>query len=111
MMAAAWSTLILAAGRGTRLGGDTPKPLVRLGGRALVEPILTHAAHLTPGRTLVAISDATAAAHFADPRRQFVMTEPRGTGAAVADLPSAWRPSPPRRPNRRLPTRYVFACR
>jgi len=70
------------------MNGVTPKPLIQLGGRALIEPILNWATVLTPHRTIVAISQATelVASLFPDVRRQYIQVEPRGTGYTVREV-------------------------
>lgn len=85
MLPADWSIIILAGGRGTRIASLGPKPLIQLGGRALIEPILECALQITPNRTVVVVSETTqvVAEKFADPRRQFVQLEPLGTGYCV----------------------------
>lgn len=86
MTASDWSTIVLAAGRGTRMKGVTPKPLITLGGQALIEPILELTAVLTPGRTVVVISEVTKQVGrlYADTRREFLEVEPRGTADSVS---------------------------
>ncbi len=87
---------ILAAGKGTRMRSDLPKVLHRLGGRSLVEWVLTAVADIQPVRRLVIVGyrsdlvcealthSATAAVH---PPLEFVeQKEQLGTGHAVQQL-------------------------
>lgn len=79
------SIVILAAGKGTRLGAAEPKPLVKLAGTPLIAPILSIARSLPFCERIVCISTFTAAIkeHFAWPELSYVTTEPLGTGHAV----------------------------
>jgi molybdenum cofactor cytidylyltransferase/nicotine blue oxidoreductase len=57
---------VLAAGRGTRFGGDVPKPLLLLGGQALVVHALRAARESRVGPVLVVASDERVAAVVPD---------------------------------------------
>lgn len=82
-----WSLVILAAGKGTRMGGSTPKPLVEVGSKRLIEPILEVGQALFPNRTVVVLSDATAqVAEYFPGTATFVhhpAGEPVGTAASA----------------------------
>lgn len=80
-----WSLIILAAGKGTRMRGDVPKPLVRLGDKSLIQPIIDTGLSLGLREVIIVISAYTQAIreHFTDTRITYVETEPKGTGAAV----------------------------
>lgn len=86
-MEEAWSIIILAAGKGTRMGGDVPKPLVLLGGKPLIEPILHNALEIPFQERVIVISDYTQEVRLRYPDVCFIYchTEPRGTGAAVQE--------------------------
>lgn len=72
-----WSLIILAAGKGTRMGGETPKPLVQVRSKQLIEPILEVGEELFPSRTVVVLSDATRAVEATFPgRAQYVYGSP-----------------------------------
>ncbi|NJP08180.1 MAG: bifunctional UDP-N-acetylglucosamine diphosphorylase/glucosamine-1-phosphate N-acetyltransferase GlmU [Leptolyngbyaceae cyanobacterium RU_5_1] len=88
---------ILAAGRGTRMKSDLPKVLHRLGGRSLVEWILTNVQDIHPIRQLVIVgyrsnlvTDALTNLQDLDqalPQLEFVeQPEQLGTGHAVQQL-------------------------
>lgn len=88
---------ILAAGRGTRMKSDLPKVLHRLGGRSLIEWVLSSIKPLTPVRRLVIVgyraelvTDALITPQPIDaslPSLEFVhQSEQLGTGHAVQQL-------------------------
>jgi molybdenum cofactor cytidylyltransferase len=58
--------VVLAAGRGLRFGGDTPKPLLELGGRPLVVQAVDAARGSGLPTTVVVVSDERVAAAVAD---------------------------------------------
>ncbi len=78
------ATIVLAAGKGTRLKSDKPKVLHRIAGRSLIGHVLAALAPLKPERQVVVISpgqdDVAAEAGEAEIA---VQVEPRGTGDAV----------------------------
>jgi bifunctional UDP-N-acetylglucosamine pyrophosphorylase/glucosamine-1-phosphate N-acetyltransferase len=86
------SVIVLAAGEGTRMRSETPKPLHRLCGRAMVLYVLDALAELTVERVVVVVgrgaTEVTKTIQTEAPRRlaiEFVeQPEPRGTGDAVA---------------------------
>jgi bifunctional UDP-N-acetylglucosamine pyrophosphorylase / glucosamine-1-phosphate N-acetyltransferase len=80
-----WSLIILAAGRGTRLGMPMPKPLVPLGGKPLIQPVIELGQALGFAKIVIVISEFTKEImeHFQGPTIEYVMTEPRGTGDAA----------------------------
>ena len=82
-----FTALILAAGKGSRLGGDTPKPLVLINGKPLIEPIIHNCLALMP-EVLVAVSAYTLGVRelYRDSRLTCHTVIPRGTGANVLDL-------------------------
>jgi bifunctional UDP-N-acetylglucosamine pyrophosphorylase/glucosamine-1-phosphate N-acetyltransferase len=87
---------ILAAGRGTRMKSDLPKVLHQMGGRSLVEWVLSSVADLHPVRRLVIVgyradlvtdSLTQAQADSSLPTLEFIeQTEQLGTGHAVQQL-------------------------
>ncbi len=84
-----WSLIVLAAGKGTRMGGSVPKPLVILGGKPLISPIIENALKMEFKEIIVIISEYTRDIKniFPDPRIICIETEPLGTGhAALAGL-------------------------
>jgi molybdenum cofactor cytidylyltransferase len=60
------AVVVLAAGRGTRFGGDIPKPLVELGGRPLLSYALDAARTSAVGPVAVVVSDERVAAIVPD---------------------------------------------
>lgn len=82
-----WSLIILAAGKGTRMGGETPKPLVTVGEKRLIQPILEAGQTLLPGHTIVVLSETTAAVAEQFPGIATYVyqpsTGPAGTAAAT----------------------------
>ena len=79
------AAIILAAGKGTRLASDIPKPLHKVAGRPMISHVLAALASIGPTRTLVVtapdISDAVAAASG---DAEIVLQEQQfGTGHAV----------------------------
>ncbi|MCC6628825.1 MAG: bifunctional UDP-N-acetylglucosamine diphosphorylase/glucosamine-1-phosphate N-acetyltransferase GlmU [Chloroflexi bacterium] len=90
------AVIVLAAGQGTRLRSRLPKPLHRVGGRALIDHVLAAAAALRPVRTIVVTGHGAAtlrqhlglddAAPASAPAGLVAVTqaEQRGTGHAVA---------------------------
>ena len=86
------STIVLAAGEGTRMRSRTPKVLHRLAGRSLVEHAVRAAAGLGPVRTAVVVGHGRDAvsAHLAEVDKGIdttitvaVQEEQHGTGHAV----------------------------
>jgi UDP-N-acetylglucosamine diphosphorylase/glucosamine-1-phosphate N-acetyltransferase len=84
-------SIILAAGRGTRMGGDLPKACVQFQGRPLVVHAIDAVLPLGPEKIVVIVGykadlvEAAVCAHFDDPRIIFVtQQEQLGTGHAVA---------------------------
>jgi bifunctional UDP-N-acetylglucosamine pyrophosphorylase/glucosamine-1-phosphate N-acetyltransferase len=85
------SALVLAAGEGTRMRSERPKPLHRLCGRPMVIHVLAAAAGLDPQRAVVVVGHGAARVtkavgeqHAASLTVDFVEQEvQRGTGDAV----------------------------
>jgi bifunctional UDP-N-acetylglucosamine pyrophosphorylase/glucosamine-1-phosphate N-acetyltransferase len=79
------AVVILAAGKGTRMQTDLPKPLHRLAGRSMISHVLAAVASLSPERTLVvAAPDSKAALAEATTGAEIVVQErPLGTGDAT----------------------------
>lgn len=83
------STLILAAGQGTRMVSDLPKILHPLGGKAMVHYVIDAALGLqvgcAPGETVVVISPALDTARVQGGRavKTIVQSQPLGTGHAA----------------------------
>ncbi len=85
---------ILAAGRGTRMKSDLPKVLHRLGGKSLVEWVLSSLSEIEPVRRLVIVGyrgelvqQALTACEQGLPSLEFVeQPEQLGTGHAVQQL-------------------------
>ena len=79
------SLIILAAGKGTRMGGTIPKPLVTLGGKPLIDPIIKNGLSLGFKKLIVVISDYTQeiATLYQNLDVEFVHVEPLGTGYCV----------------------------
>ncbi len=85
--------VVLAGGRGTRMrgaAGDLPKPLVEIGGRAMLVHILERmaeagieAAHVVVGYKAEAIERALRGAGLALQLHFHLQTEPRGTADAL----------------------------
>lgn len=77
-----WGLIILAAGKGTRLGGKVPKPLRFLGGKPLIAPILEKSLRLSLGQIVIVVSSFTKELQsvFTNPTFSWVMEEPKGTG-------------------------------
>ena len=87
-MAKPLDIIILAAGRGSRLRAETPKPLLPLAGEPLLAHVLSAAAALRPRRIVIVVSaDSQAVQETA--REKFAKVEfavqktPRGTGDAA----------------------------
>ncbi|HSI20949.1 MAG TPA: NTP transferase domain-containing protein [Verrucomicrobiae bacterium] len=81
-----WTLVILAAGKGSRLGKPVPKPLVEVGGKPLMQPIVETGLAMGFHRVVVVISEHTAQIkdHFSHLPLVYVTAEPKGTGYAVA---------------------------
>lgn len=69
------------------MGGSVPKPLVKLGGKPLVQPIIDNALALPFTERIVVISDFTQAVRetFPDDRLHYIEAEPKGTGYVVME--------------------------
>lgn len=87
------TTVVLAAGEGTRMRSSVPKVLHRIAGRALVEHAVRAAAGLTPEHLVAVVGHARAAvcehlaavsAGLGRPIVTAVQEQQRGTGHAVA---------------------------
>jgi bifunctional N-acetylglucosamine-1-phosphate-uridyltransferase/glucosamine-1-phosphate-acetyltransferase GlmU-like protein len=85
---AEFTVIILAGGRGTRMGGQVPKPLVLLKGKPLIQPIIEKVSQAPFHQVLVVINDQSVqiAKQFAHPRLCFIPLIPGGTGKAVLDV-------------------------
>lgn len=76
--------IILAAGKGTRMKSDLPKPLHPVAGQAMVRHVMDAASALSPEKLVVVVGqdmdalDAAVAPHFVA-----VQEVPNGTGGAV----------------------------
>ncbi|BAZ30102.1 UDP-N-acetylglucosamine pyrophosphorylase [Cylindrospermum sp. NIES-4074] len=81
---------ILAAGKGTRMKSHLPKVLHTLGGRSLVERVITSVEPLSPSRRIVIVgyqSEEVKAAMHSIPNLEFVeQTVQLGTGHAIQQL-------------------------
>jgi len=81
---------ILAAGKGTRMKSDLPKVLQELGGRSLVQWVLSSAKTIKPDRSLVIVgygASQVQAALVDEPDVEFVLqAEQLGTGHAIQQL-------------------------
>ena len=93
-MAAPLLTVVLAAGKGTRMRSDTPKVLHRIAGRSLLGHVLDCAAAMKPDRQAVVVApgmeDVAAAARAAAGNVEaFVQKDQRGTADAVLAATSA----------------------
>jgi NDP-sugar pyrophosphorylase family protein len=69
------------------MGGAVPKPLVKLGGKPLVEPIIRNALALPFAERIMVISEFTQAIRdtFDYDRLSYVEAEPKGTGYVVME--------------------------
>jgi bifunctional UDP-N-acetylglucosamine pyrophosphorylase/glucosamine-1-phosphate N-acetyltransferase len=86
------NTVILAAGKGTRMKSGRPKVLHRLAGEPLLQHVLNAAAALPASRTVVVTGHAAEEVEraFAAPGRRFVRQVPQlGTGHAVLQAVAA----------------------
>ncbi|MDP6706837.1 MAG: bifunctional UDP-N-acetylglucosamine diphosphorylase/glucosamine-1-phosphate N-acetyltransferase GlmU [Alphaproteobacteria bacterium] len=79
------AVVILAAGKGTRMKTDLPKPLHRLAGRPMISHVLETVASLAPERTLVVAAPESkgALAEVAVGAEVVVQQRPLGTGDAT----------------------------
>jgi bifunctional UDP-N-acetylglucosamine pyrophosphorylase/glucosamine-1-phosphate N-acetyltransferase len=76
------AAIVMAAGRGTRMGSSTPKPLLELAGRPMVEWVIAAARGLDPAPLVVVASPETRYAYAGVDVA--VQQEPGGTAGAVA---------------------------
>lgn len=78
------ATIVLAAGKGTRMKSDMPKVLHKIAGRSMIGHVLAALEPLAPERRVVVISPGQddVAAEVA-PARTVIQTEALGTGDAV----------------------------
>jgi bifunctional UDP-N-acetylglucosamine pyrophosphorylase / glucosamine-1-phosphate N-acetyltransferase len=78
-------TIILAAGKGTRMKSDLPKVLHKLGGKPMLRHVLDSCQALQPARILVVVGPAMASVEAAACPHETVLQEQQlGTGHAVA---------------------------
>ncbi len=82
------SVIILAAGRGTRMKSEVPKVMHHLGGRPIIEHVLSVASQLAPSRSVVVVgpemeSVAVAVNSHVGGARTVEQSERLGTGHAV----------------------------
>ena len=80
-----WAALILAAGRGKRLGGGAPKVLREVGGRPMLAWVIDSAREAGASRVVVVVGHERERVVAALPRGVdwVVQAEPRGTGDAA----------------------------
>lgn len=87
--------IVLAAGKGIRMGGTRPKVLHQLAGLSLIERVICSAASLSPQTTTVVVghqADAIRNALVAYPDLQFVTQEPQlGTAHALLQAEATYR--------------------
>ncbi len=69
------------------MGGSVPKPLVKLGEKPLVKPIIDNALTLPFAERIIIVSEFTQAVRetFPDDRLLYVEAEPKGTGYVVME--------------------------
>ncbi len=82
----ALAVVVLAAGKGTRMGSDIPKVLHRLAGKALIDHVLDTAFGLTPDRVVVVVGHQRekVVAELCNRSVEFAVQDPpMGTGHAV----------------------------
>jgi bifunctional UDP-N-acetylglucosamine pyrophosphorylase/glucosamine-1-phosphate N-acetyltransferase len=78
-------TIILAAGKGTRMKSDLPKVLHKLGGKPMLQHVLASCRALKPARILVVVGPGMAAVEAAANPHETILQELQlGTGHAVA---------------------------
>ena len=85
-MAGALNVIILAAGQGTRMRSDLPKPLHRLGGKPLLGHVIDGAARLEPDRIIVVCGHGAEPVRAAFSQSRIEWAEQReqlGSGHAV----------------------------
>ena len=76
--------IILAAGKGTRMKSDLPKPLHAVAGQAMVRHVIDAAGALAPEKTVVVVGpDMQALEAAVAPHPVAVQQVPNGTGGAV----------------------------
>lgn len=76
--------IILAAGKGTRMKSDLPKPLHAVAGQTMVQHVIDAANALNPEKLVVVVGkDMDALAQAVQPHDVAVQDVPNGTGGAV----------------------------
>ena len=93
-------TVVLAAGKGTRMRSDTPKVLHRIAGRSLLGHVLDSVAAVAPERQAIVLGpgmeDVAAAELFTSVRNVTATASRAGSQASVRCRP-VWTDSPTRR--------------
>jgi bifunctional UDP-N-acetylglucosamine pyrophosphorylase / glucosamine-1-phosphate N-acetyltransferase len=80
-----FATVILAAGKGTRMKSDLSKVMHPVANRPMIAHVLAAAAALAPARTVVVLAPGMdEVARVAAPARVAIQEKPLGTGDAVA---------------------------
>ena len=80
------TVIVLAAGKGTRMGSDLPKVLHPLGGRPMIQHVLAGIDPLGAHRSVVVLAPGMdAVAKAVRPARTAIQAEARGTGHAVSE--------------------------
>ena len=78
------ATIVLAAGKGTRMNSDLPKVLHKIAGRPMINHVLSALAPLRPERQVVVVSPGDdAVAEAVAPASIAVQKQARGTGDAA----------------------------
>lgn len=76
--------IILAAGKGSRMLSDLPKPLHQIGGRPMLGHVMAVSSQLGPDETRVVVApNDQMTAGFVEPNRTVIQPQPNGTGGAV----------------------------
>lgn len=76
--------IILAAGKGSRMQSDLPKPLHQIGGRPMLGHVIEVASQLNPEETHVVVApDDLLTTSYVEPVFTVVQPQPNGTGGAV----------------------------